>query len=133
MIAEYMTVIYTIGYQGLTPAQFIGLLKEHGVDLLLDVRSRPHSRMKGFAKNTVADSLEEAGIDYQWAGDRLGGFSGIGEPAIAGLVETEERKTVCLMCMEADPDKCHRKTEIARRLADYGVSAHHIVIAPEFM
>jgi len=133
VIASDMTVIYTIGYQGLTPARFIGLLKEHSVNLLLDVRSRPYSRMKGFSKNAVAASLREADIGYRWAGDRLGGFSGISEPAIAGLAETAERNTVCLMCMEVDPDKCHRKTEIARRLSDYGVSAHHIVITPQFM
>ena len=121
-----MTAIYTIGYQRLTPVQLIGLLNEHGVELLIDVRSRPFSRVKGFNKKVVAAALEEAGIGYQWAGDHLGGFSEIYEQAIAGLAETARRNTVCLMCMEADPDRCHRKTEIARRLSDYGISAHHI-------
>ena len=121
-----MTVIYTIGYQRLDPLQLIGLLHEHGVSLLLDVRSRPYSRFKGFNKKALAATVEEAGIGYQWAGERLGGFSEIREAAIAGLAETARGNTVCLMCMEADPDKCHRKTEIARRLTDYDVSVHHI-------
>ncbi len=122
-----MTVIYTIGYQGLAPGQLIGLLHAHGVDLLLDVRSRPFSRMKDFNKKAVSSALEETGIGYQWAGQRLGGFSEISEDAIAGLAETARRHSVCLMCMEADPDKCHRKTEVARRLEKYDISAHHIV------
>ncbi len=122
-----MTVIYTIGYQGLVPEQFIGMLHAYGVDLLIDVRSRPFSRMKGFTKKAVSTTLEEAGIGYRWAGQRLGGFSSISEDAIAGLAETARKHSVCLMCMEADPDKCHRKTEIARRLEHYDVSAHHIV------
>ena len=50
-------LIYTIGYQGLTPGQFIGLLRAHGVDLLIDIRSKPFSRMKGFKSNHVQRRL----------------------------------------------------------------------------
>lgn len=41
--------LYTIGYEGRSLPQFIGLLKERGVQRLLDVRERPLSRRKGFS------------------------------------------------------------------------------------
>jgi len=30
------------------------------------------------------------------------------------------------MCMEADPEKCHRKTEIGRRIEAYGDRVEHL-------
>lgn len=121
-------MIYTIGYQTLTAARLILLLREHGVTHLIDVRSKPFSRFAAFNKKAIAARLHEAAIHYEWAGDRLGGFSDINEEAISQLAETARHNTVCLICMEADPDRCHRKTEIARRLHRYNVPVHHIVV-----
>jgi hypothetical protein len=35
-------------------------------------------------------------------------------------------RVICLMCMEVDPDRCHRKTEIAARLVALGVEVRHL-------
>lgn len=119
-------MLYSIGYQHLTVNALVDILREKGVTHLVDVRSKPFSRLKGFNKNQLQRSLTEAGIIYLWAGDRLGGLAPISEEAIAWLAEWQKDKTACIMCMESDPDRCHRKQEIARRLENHGVSVSHI-------
>jgi uncharacterized protein (DUF488 family) len=57
------------------------------------------------------------GIAYQWAGERLGGFGKIENRALRALAELGAGRVICLMCMEAYPDRCHRKTETAAWLA----------------
>ena len=121
-------MIYSIGYQNLrTLADLIEQLKMHRVELLLDVRSKPYSRNAAFRKDTMERNLPLNGISYRWMGQTLGGFSEISESAIKNLAELQKGKTICLMCMEADPDKCHRKTEIAMRLDRYHTPVEHII------
>ncbi|MGM0454428.1 MAG: DUF488 family protein [Thermodesulfobacteriota bacterium] len=120
-------MIYTIGYQNITADQLIDHLRQNAVDVLIDVRSKPFSRKKAFNKRALEKRLSDAGIAYRWWGDKLGGFSTIHETAIRSLAAFASDKTVCLMCMEADPDQCHRKNEIARRLAGQDVIARHIL------
>lgn len=35
-------------------------------------------------------------------------------------------RRACLMCMEADPDQCHRKHTIASRLKHHGILVTHL-------
>ena len=121
-------MIYTIGYQNLqTGEQLAKILQKNGITHLLDVRSRPYSRKPAFNKNRLEKVLPANGIEYRWLGDKLGGFSAIEEKHIKVLAHWSRDRTGCLMCMEADPDKCHRKTEIARRLKEYCVIVDHIL------
>lgn len=69
--------------------------------------------------------LPEAGVNYLWKGDILGGFTAIPDSAIEWLAGFGRDRTVCIMCMEADPEQCHRKTVIARRLADLDFVVEH--------
>jgi uncharacterized protein (DUF488 family) len=121
-------MIYSIGYQGFhSAAEFAQALKSYNVDLLLDVRSRPVSNFKtDFNRLALSSWLPQYGIFYEWAGDRLGGFRAIRDEALQGLTCLAKNKVICLMCMEADPDRCHRKTEISRRLETFGVEVHHL-------
>lgn len=122
-------MLYSIGYQNLENIETLqDILQEKGIKILLDVRSRPYGRKSSFNKKYLETFLPAAGIDYHWAGKTLGGFSEINEDDIKKLSEWQKGKVVCLMCMEADPDRCHRKNEIARRLEKYGVSVNHIEI-----
>jgi uncharacterized protein (DUF488 family) len=57
--------ICTIGYEGGTVDAFIRVLKDAGVELVLDIRAAPVSRKKGFSKNQLAAHLTEAGIGYR--------------------------------------------------------------------
>ena len=121
-------MIYSIGYRNLrTVEDLIERLNNHRIELLLDVRSKPYSRNAAFRKETIERNLAKNRISYRWMGRTLGGFSEISESAIKDLAELQKGKTVCIMCMEADPDRCHRKTEIARRLETYGAIVEHII------
>jgi uncharacterized protein (DUF488 family) len=107
----------------------IEILKAHRVEVLIDVRSRPYGRIPVFNRNAMQRWLPAAGIGYVWKGDILGGFAPIEEEAIKWLADFSHDRFVCIMCMEADPDKCHRKTEIARRLQGCEVCVKHIGIS----
>jgi len=120
-------MIYTIGYQRITVNQLIYYLNENRITELVDVRSRPFGRRTVFNKPRLKQSLATAGINYHWAGLTLGGFSEINQRAIDWLASYQAKYTVCLMCMEADPKKCHRDYEIARRLKEYKIEVTHIL------
>jgi hypothetical protein len=55
---------YTIGYEGISPEQYINRLIEHDVKLLCDVRRNPLSKKFGFSKQELAGILPQLGIEY---------------------------------------------------------------------
>ncbi|MFP4195118.1 MAG: DUF488 family protein [Desulfobacterales bacterium] len=120
-------MLYTIGYQKITVDQLIDILYGYGAEVLVDVRSKPYTSKPGFHRHELERLIPDKGVEYHWAGDRLGGFGEIKDDAVDELASLARQKTVCIMCMEADPDKCHRKTVIARRLSDRGIEAVHIM------
>lgn len=118
-------MLYTIGYQDKTIEEFISLLQEREVEFLLDVRSKPFSKLRNFSRDVLKKKLEENGISYTWAGATLGGFAESKESEIVRLSKWQSNKKAAIMCMEADPRKCHR-FKIAARLGRYGVEVAHI-------
>jgi len=122
-------MLYSIGYQKLKDIDELKeILKTYKIEILLDVRSRPFGRKVAFNKKKLIEQLPAHGIRYKWVGERLGGFSTIAGKDNARLAEWQMDQTVCLMCVEADPDKCHRKNEITARLVKYHqVQARHLV------
>jgi uncharacterized protein (DUF488 family) len=56
--------LFTIGYEGKTPAEFLDQLMSARVELLIDVRAVAASRRPGFSKTALANSVREHGIDY---------------------------------------------------------------------
>ncbi len=134
--------IKTIGHSTHAIERFVGLLKNGGVALLVDVRSMPWSRRHPqFGKERLAKSLETAGIAYAWEGAALGGKNSGGKggsytEAAARPVFTEmldrvidrsKTTTVCLMCAEKEPLDCHRTVLVSRRLAERGVTVEHLL------
>jgi uncharacterized protein (DUF488 family) len=68
------TVMYTIGHGNARPEEIIALLREHRIEVLVDVRSTPYSRYAfAFNREQLRDSLARAGIDYSYAGEHIGG------------------------------------------------------------
>lgn len=120
-------MLYSIGYQKITVDQLLEILKKHNIEFLLDVRSKPYSRKYQFNKKALTAILKKHSISYTWAGETLGGFTKIRGSAIRRLSKWQSNKTACLMCMEADPEQCHRHYEIAVRLTRYGVTVNHIL------
>ena len=136
-------ILFTIGYEGLTPERLHAALKAADVSLLADVRAVANSRKRGFSKGALKAGLLEAGLGYAH-------FRGLGTPksgreaaraddaglmrriyceevldtadgglALDALAELAAERPVCLLCFERDPARCHRRV-LAERLAPRG-------------
>jgi uncharacterized protein (DUF488 family) len=146
--------IYTIGHSTHPLEEFIGILQNHGIEFLVDVRIIPRSRTNPqFNKDSVPVPLKAAGIDYRHIAE-LGGLrsrqkSVIDSPnafwenksfrnyADYAMTETfrkglEELKniaaesTCAIMCAEAVWWRCHRRI-IADYLLVEGYQVFHIM------
>ena len=66
--------VLTIGHSNHEPQAFVSLLRTHGVDAVVDVRSAPYSRyLPHFNKEHLERILREGGIRYAFKGKELGG------------------------------------------------------------
>ncbi|MDD1776958.1 MAG: DUF488 domain-containing protein [Candidatus Helarchaeota archaeon] len=139
--------IYTIGHSNHPPERFIKLLKQHQIEVLVDVRSRPHSKqVPHFNKNTLKSLVIANGIKYLFLGKELGGIPEKSDfydengyviySRIAGSVAFLEAISrletgileyrVAIMCGEENPFGCHRRLLIGRVLKERGITIQHI-------
>jgi uncharacterized protein (DUF488 family) len=130
-------VICSIGHSTRGIEDFLSLLDEHVVELVVDVRRFPASRRHPqFNRAALARALGRLEIGYVHLGEDLGGeVDGEYERYVRsaafrrGLVSLDrlagERRTV-FMCAEKLPWKCHRRF-IARELAQRGWRVVHIL------
>lgn len=58
------SVLFTIGYEGISFEQYVNRLMQQGVRLLCDVRMNPVSRKFGFSKGRLSELLPTVGIEY---------------------------------------------------------------------
>ena len=58
------TVLFTIGYEGISLEQYINKLIVNDVRVLCDVRKNPLSMKFGFSKNQLAKACQGVGIEY---------------------------------------------------------------------
>jgi uncharacterized protein (DUF488 family) len=136
-----MLTISTIGYENATVAGFRDALRDAKIDLLVDVRAVASSRRPGFAKTALAANAKEAGAEYLHlralgtpADGRAAARAGKPEvmkqifrtqlatpeaqdqlATLADLVK--QGRHVAVLCLEADPQVCHRSivaAEVAR-------------------
>jgi uncharacterized protein (DUF488 family) len=141
-------LIHTVGHSDHTTATFVDLLRDHGIALVVDVRSQPYSRWAPqFNRGTLARDLEDAGIAYRFMGDALGGRptdQALYDPGhespdyqrveqtpayqagIDQLLELARTQRVALMCGEGDHRHCHRHLLITQTLLGRGVRVRHI-------
>ena len=59
-----MNTLFTIGYQQSDITSVLDVLRENGVETVIDVRALPVSRKPGFSKGSLARALDEHGIAY---------------------------------------------------------------------
>jgi len=133
-------IVFTIGYEEKTIDEFLGRLKKHGINTLIDVREVPYSRKCDFSKTRISEHLQMAGIKYIHIG-KLGSPKELREKlhkdkdydsffeSYRNYLETlnddmEELyqeiiacDVSCLMCMERDPFKCHRMV-VAKKIKE---------------
>lgn len=122
--------IYTAGYEGKTVDEFLNLLMRSGIQRLIDVRYNPISRRYGFHKSTLKRLCNSLEIDYHHLpGLGISGTARTGLNSMdsylalfkeyrCGLTNRREDlftavsllKAVpsVLVCMEANPECCHR-------------------------
>jgi uncharacterized protein (DUF488 family) len=133
--------LFTFGYEGLDLDLFIRRLIESGVSKIVDVRAVPISRKKGFSKNALSAALRQAGLDYvhipamgcpkpirdRYREDQdwnaytrsfLAYLDGQAE-ALQDIIKLAQVSPCCLLCFEADFDRCHR-IYVGRAAANMG-------------
>jgi uncharacterized protein (DUF488 family) len=133
-------ILYTIGFTQKSAERFFSLLREAGVQRLVDIRLNPGDQLSGFAK----------GSDLAWFLHQLNGCDYVHRPQLAptcdiltgyrkdhdwdryvrqcealmderGIPDSLDRASFaaqpsCLLCSEATPERCHRRL-IAERMA----------------
>jgi hypothetical protein len=127
------TIVMTIGHSTHSVKEFIRLLKAHGVQRLVDVRTVPSSRHNPqFNRSALSPALHSARLHYTYMGG-LGGFrharpdslnAGWHNASFRGfadymqtpafrinldkLIGLAKSERIAIMCAEAVPWRCHR-------------------------
>jgi uncharacterized protein (DUF488 family) len=145
--------LFTIGHSNLPLDQVLGLLAQHRIESLVDIRRFPSSRKHPhFSQNNLERALHDAGIEYHWmealggrrqkiADDEISpnlgleneGFRNyadymLTEPfreAVEKLLEIAKRKRTAMMCAESVYWRCHRRLVSDFLLANQ-VTVQHI-------
>jgi len=146
--------MFTFGYEGVSIDAFIARLKKANVHSVLDVRELPLSRKPGFSKKSFAAALNEADILYahlptfgcpkpirdrykvdgNWPTyvKAFGIYLAGQKEAVAVLARFANKTNACLVCFEADFNRCHRSM-VARAAARVGgPPVTHLTIKEEF-
>jgi uncharacterized protein (DUF488 family) len=146
-------VVFTVGHSTRPIDAFTHLLKAHGIQRVIDVRSFPRSRHNPqFSRDLLCSSLQRWRIHYShlpglggrrhprkdsrntgWRNPSFRGYADYMEtPAFATAVDQclalAQKERVALMCAEAVPWRCHRSL-IADALLARGVEAREITSA----
>jgi len=145
-------VIYTIGHSNLSMERFLGLLRSHAIETVIDVRTTPFSAyVSHFNRPNLEHALGEEGVEYVFMGDVLGGrpedptcysYDDDGKKrapdyriiankewfrkGLKTAIGIGRCKKAVLLCSEEDPGRCHRHHLVARSLDADGVKAIHI-------
>jgi uncharacterized protein (DUF488 family) len=145
--------VFTIGHSNLPLDQFLGLLAQHRIEALADIRRFPSSRMfPHFNQENLSAALKDAGMEYDWLealggrrqkkkGDSVSPNDGLQnesfrnyadymltEPfreAVVKLLEITDLKRTALMCAESVYWRCHRRLVSDFLLAN-DVTVQHI-------
>ena len=145
---DQRAALLTIGYGNQRSFDdFVALLLSHGVDYLVDVRTKPFSKFRPeFSQEPLATNLKRSGITYVAMGETLGGrpndptcytngkvdYSKVRERDwfVAGLTRLvtgwREGHRIAAMCAELAPERCHRTKLVGEALVAQGVSVAHI-------
>lgn len=140
--------LYTIGHGNRKQEDFLALLKDFGIEYLIDVRSQPYSKFNPqFNQNDLKFFLERNGIKYVFMGDTIGGRPKdtscydndgkvdydkvkIKEFFLNGIDRLKKAYKkdikVVLMCSESKPCECHRSKLIGKALITDNIVLNHI-------
>lgn len=146
------TVLYTIGYEGISLEEYLNRLIKNSVQILVDVRKNPLSMKYGFSKSLLKRFCESIGIQYMhfpevgiesnqrqelncqkdydhlfklYKANNLTKTSKI-QSAIFDILKSNKR--IALTCFEANICQCHRKplAEAIASLPGFNYELKHI-------
>ncbi len=139
--------LYSVGHSNQSQEEFLKLLRAHGVDCIVDVRSVPASKYSPqFNMQNLRPFLLANGIQYLPFGEEFGarrtdsigadgqvdfelavgtqGFRQGVERIMKGL---QRGFSIAFMCSEANPLECHRFSLVSRYFYDHGLDVQHIL------
>jgi uncharacterized protein (DUF488 family) len=129
-------LIYTLGTSTRVMDEFVELLSSHSVGVVVDVRRFPSSRFEHFRREKLEGLLPEAGIEYIYMGEELGGYRRGGyknftatsqfQAGLRKLEEIAQKRSTAIICAERFPWRCHRRF-IALELEKQGWQVSHII------
>jgi uncharacterized protein (DUF488 family) len=142
--------IFTIGHSTRAADEFVAILRGHGVELLVDIRTVPRSRHNPqFGREELAETLRAAGISYlhdaglgglrkpvkdsangAWRNDSFRGYADYMQTeafaeALDRVVALGREHRLALMCAEGSPFRCHRSL-VADALLARGIASLEI-------
>jgi uncharacterized protein (DUF488 family) len=146
------TILFTIGYEGISLEEYLNRLLKNDIKILIDVRQNPLSMKYGFSKTLLKKYCESLGIKYlhfpevgihgskrqelnnQSDYDNL--FAVYKQESLAKTKTTQnsilkllkEDKRIALTCFEANICQCHRKplAESIESLGEFAYEVKHI-------
>ncbi len=144
-----MRKVFAVGYSTKPIDEFVRMLEAHGIDVLVDIRTIPKSRVRpDFNGNTLRKRLARHRIRYMhdkelgglrkpmkdsintaWRNESFRGFADYMQTrefagAVRKLMALARGHTVAIMCAEGNPFRCHRSL-IADALLTRGVRVYH--------
>jgi len=146
------TILFTIGYEGISLEEYLVRLLKNDVKVLVDVRNNPLSMKFGFSKNQLSRYCESLGIKYLhmpevgiqskqrqdlstqldydklFATYRSQTLTKATKEQIDILSLLKENKRIALTCFEANICQCHRKhlAEAIENLPGFKYEVEHI-------
>jgi uncharacterized protein (DUF488 family) len=142
----YKTV-FTIGHSNHSMSAFLELLRQHDIDVLVDVRSSPFAKYSTqFDQDNLRSAISNVGPKYLFLGRELGGkpkdesyydeeghvlywkisASELFKQGMKRLLNGISSYRIALMCAEENPTSCHRRLLITRVLTESGAHVTHI-------
>lgn len=146
------TILYTIGYEGISLEGYLNKLIKNDIQVLVDVRRNPLSMKYGFSKSLLKKFCESVGVQYihfpelgidsdqrqelntQKDYDEL--FKKYKKDNLTRTIDTQTNvldilktnKRIALTCFEANICQCHRKSlaESISHLPDFKFELKHI-------
>ncbi len=146
------TILFTIGYEGISLEEYLNRLLKNGVKILVDVRNNPLSMKYGFSKSLLKKYCESLDIQYmhfpdvgiqsdqrqelntQTDYDKL--FAAYRKDNLTKTITTQtvilnllkQHKRIALTCFEANICQCHRKhlAEAIETLQSFEYEVKHI-------
>jgi len=146
------SILYTIGYEGITLEEYLNKLISNDVRVLVDVRNNPMSMKYGFTKSQLLNACTSVGIEYihfpdvgivsdqrqeltcQQDYDKL--FNKYRVEILPHTISTQEKilgllkdkGRIALTCFEANICQCHRKhlAEAIIRLPEWNYDLIHL-------